>query len=318
MANRVKVRPERSQIWARVFLSGASGSGKTRGALELASRLMAGNLPIALANTEPNRGELYADRFPIEALIDIEEDYHPDRFIEAIDTAEELCSGGVLIVDSATHEWYGTNGITQLASRFGDWAKARPLHQRFVDRLQVAQMHVIVCCRAKMKYEQVEVEQANGTKKQTVVALGVGPMQDADFQYEFSLAGMIDRASHEVEWSGHVDALEGQTTTLVGDDADRVADTLTKWLSDGNPIQPPPAADETEVTKLRAVLDAGGADAEAIEDFLAKGRRRNRGQLHPDWVAEQIAKCEARLRERGGGQAAGTAEGQQSLEGATA
>lgn len=295
MANRVKQRPTRSQIWARVFLSGPSGAGKTRGAFELASRLMGGDLPIALANTEPNRGELYADRFPIEALIDIEGDYNPERFIEAIDSAEELCSGGVLILDSATHEWYGTNGITQLASRFGDWAKARPLHQKFVDRLQIAQMHVIVCCRAKMKYEQVEVEQANGTKKQTVIALGVGPMQDADFQYEFSLAGQIDRASHEVEWTGHVDALEGQTTTLVGEDADRVAAVLSKWLSEGDPIVPPETAAEEDVARLRELLAATGVSDEDVEKGLAVARRQNRGQLHPEFVAGKIAAAEEKL-----------------------
>lgn len=300
MPNRVTQKPTRSQIWARLFLTGPSGAGKTRGAFELASRLMGGGLPIALANTEPNRGELYADRFAIEALIDIEEDYHPDRFIEAIDTAEQMCPGGVLILDSATHEWYGTNGITQLASRFSDWGKARPLHQKFVDRLQVAQMHIIVCCRAKMKYEQVEVEQANGTKKQTVVALGVGPMQDADFQYEFSLSGMIDRASHEVEWSGHVDALEGKTTTLVGEDADEVAETLSKWLSEGDPIVPPPTADEADVAKLRAILDAEGVSADDIERGFAAARARNRGQLHPEWVAEKIEAAEKRMGARQG------------------
>jgi hypothetical protein len=294
MANKVQRNVKRSQVWARVFLSGASGSGKTRGAFELASRLFDGVLPIVLANTEPNRGQLYADRFPIEALIDIEGDYHPERFIEAIDQAEQIAPGGALILDSATHEWYGTNGITQLASRFGDWAKARPLHQRFVDRLQTAQMHVIVCCRAKMKYEQVEVEGANGSKKQTVVALGVGPMQDADFQYEFSLAGQIDRASHEVEWSGHIDSLEGTTGNLV-DDADEIARTLTGWLSEGEPLVPPEEADTDAVAELLASLTAEGFKPEMIENRFAIARQENRGKLHPDYVAEQLAKSKERL-----------------------
>lgn len=298
MANKVKLNPQRSQIWARLFLSGPSGSGKTRGAFELASRLMGGGLPLVYANTEPNRGEMYADRFPLAALIDIEEDYHPERFIEAIDTAEQIAPGGILILDSATHEWYGTNGITQLASRFGDWAKARPLHQRFVDRLQVAQMHVIVCCRAKMKYEQVDVEQPNGTKKPTVVTLGVGPMQDADFQYEFSLAGQIDRASHEVEWTGHVDALEGTTTTLVGEDCDRVASILSKWLSEGDPIVPPETADEEEVARLREMLILEGVSEDDIEKGFAIARRQNRGQIHPDWIAEKLAAAEKRAGTR--------------------
>lgn len=292
MPNKVERNVRRTQVWARVFLTGASGSGKTRGAFELASRIFDGELPIVLANTEPNRGKLYADRFDIEGLVDIEGDYHPDRFIEAIDVAEQIAPGGTLILDSATHEWYGTNGITQQASRFGDWAKARPLHQRFVDRIQVAQMHVIVCCRAKMKYEQVEVD-----GKQTVVTLGVGPMQDADFQYEFSLAGQIDRGSHEVEWSGHIDSLEGTTSNLV-EDADGIAKTLTGWLSEGEPVEPPERADDADVEALRASLLSENdpkITAAVIEEKFAVARRGNRGALSPAYVLDALAKSQKRL-----------------------
>lgn len=291
----VKRRVQRSQMWARIFLHGPSGAGKTRGAFEIASRLFDGNLKIALANTEANRGELYADRFNIEALIEIEGDYHPQRFIEAIDIAEKEVPGGILIIDSATHEWYGTNGVTQLANKFSDWNRARPLHQTFVDRLQVANLHLIVCCRSKMKYEQVEIERPNGTKQQTVIALGIGPMQDADFQYEFSLAGQFDRTTHDVEWSGHVDALEGTTTNLVTDGDTTIA-AIERWLSEGTPIEPIEIADEAEVAKLRAALDAEGFEMERIDAGFAVARRENRGQLHPDYVAEQLKKAEGRLK----------------------
>ncbi len=296
MALKIERDVKRTHVWARVFLSGPSGSGKTRGAFELASRIYEGSLPIVLANTEPNRGKLYADRFPIATLIDIEGDYHPDRFIEAIDAAEEDAPGGILILDSATHEWYGTNGITQLASRFGDWAKARPLHQKFVDRLQVAQMHVIVCCRAKMKYEQVDVDDGRGGTKPAVITLGVGPMQDADFQYEFSLAGQIDRATHLVDWSGHIDSLEGTTSNLV-EDADTIASTLTGWLSAGEPIVPPEEAEQEAVTALLELwAELRPRDWETLaEDTFTKARRLNRGVLHPDWVAEQTDKAKAAI-----------------------
>lgn len=295
MANRIKRNVKRTNVWGRVFLSGPSGSGKTRGAFELASKLYDGKLPIVLANTEPNRGELYADRFAIEALIDIESDYHPDRFVEAIDDAEQIAPGGILILDSATHEWYGTNGVTQLASRFGDWAKARPLHQKFVDRLQTAQMHVIVCCRAKMKYEQVEVD-----GRQQVITLGIGPMQDADFPYEFSLTGQIDRASHEVEWAGHIDALDGKTSNLV-EDAIPLADVITGWLSEGDPVAAPEEADPAVVEELLATLTVWREEGnraltdDAIEATFTKARRANRGAISPEWAAEQLVKAKAGL-----------------------
>lgn len=299
MANKVKRNVKRTQVWARVFLTGPSGSGKTRGAFELAARLFDGSLPIGYVNTEPNRGEMYADRFAIDTLVDIEADYHPERFIEAIDTVEGNIPGGILILDSATHEWYGTNGITQLASRFGDWATARPIHQKFVDRIQIAQLHVIVCCRAKMKYEQVEVD-----GRQKVITLGVGPMQDADFQYEFSLAGQIDRASHEVEWSGHIDSLEGTTSNLV-ENVDDIAKTLTGWLSEGEPQEAPQEATAEATAELVASLVAEGFKADKIEERFAIARRDNRGKLHPDYVVEQFAKSKERLAKKAKGEAAG-------------
>lgn len=285
---------KREQVWARVGLIGPGGSGKSRGSFELASRLFDGTLPITLINTEANRGKLYADRFKIDALIEVLDDHHPERFIEAWDAAEQITPGGVVILDSATHEWYGTNGVTQLASRFGDWAKARPLHQKFVDRMNSMQCHVIVCTRAKMKYEQVEVEQANGSKKVSVVALGVGPMQDADFQYEFSLVGNFDRTTHLVEWTGHVDSLEGQSGNLV-EDGDEIAGKLTAWLSEGAAMEPILAATEEEIAELRAVLLEEGHSLVKIEQRFAERRAQNRGQLHPEYVAEALAAAHERL-----------------------
>jgi hypothetical protein len=306
MTVRIETDVQREQMWARVFLHGPSGSGKTRGAFELASRLFDGQLPIALINTEPNRGKMYADRFKLAALAEVQDDYHPERFMEALDAIERIIPGGVCILDSATHEWYGTNGITQLASRFNDWAKARPLHQRFVDRIQTAQMHMVVCCRSKMKYDQQTVMD-NGREKTVVVALGVGPMQDADFQYEFSLAGSFDRASHDVEWTGHVDALEGQTTNLVTDEG-LTARTLTDWLSQGTAL--PEAATPDQVEELRQSLLAEGFSVERIEGGFATQRQKDRGVLSPGYVEEQLGKSKGRLaaKQDNAGKAAGGAE----------
>lgn len=298
---------KRDQVWGRINLIGPSGSGKSRGAFEIGSRLFAGTLPIVLINTEPNRGKLYADRFKLEALIELTGSYHPERFIEAIQAAEDIAPGGILILDSATHEWYGTDGVTQQASRLSDWAKARPLHQSFVDRLSIAQMHVIVCCRAKMKYDQSEVELPGGGKRQTVTVLGVGPMQDGDFQYEFSLVGMFDQKSHEVEWSGHIDSLIDTTSNLVTD-ADEVAEAITGWLSEGEAPAPIEAATDEQIAALTASLAAEGFKPEVIEEKFTVARRANRGKLHPDYVASNLEKSVERLAAKAGGKQDGKAE----------
>jgi hypothetical protein len=287
----------REQLWARIFFMGPTGSGKSRAALELGSKLYGGELHTTLINTERGRGRLYADRYTY-SLIDLSGDdgqpvdQSPERFVKAIDLAESRHPGGVLVLDSASHEWMGANGVLQQADRFGEWKTVRPKHNGFVDRLMAYQGHVIVCVRAKMKYEQTE-EVVDGRKKYSVNMLGVGPIQSDDFQYEFNLVGRFDQETKDVTFSGHVDPLVETVANLY--DATEVAATLTKWLSEGDPQEPPEAAPEEAVNELLVSLETEKIAAAVIEEKFALARRENRGQLHPEYVADQLAKSKERL-----------------------
>lgn len=301
--------PVRSALWLRGFFMGPTGGGKSKGALRLATHLFGGELPITLINSEQGRGKLYADRFPIAAYIGLDElvasggDFSPIVWEKAFDLAERRNPGGIIVADSISHEWMGKNGVLQQADRFGNWKDVRPLHaEHFVQRMMGLECHLIVCCRAKMKYEVEEQPRENGSgTRQVITPLGVGPIQDADLQYEFNLVGQFEQRTHHCMFTGHVDPLI-DTVHDLDDDSD-LADVVAKlerWLSEGDPILPPPTADDAAVAKLRAALDAGGLAPEVIEDFLDRGRRRNRGQLHPDWVATKTAEAEAKLAERHG------------------
>lgn len=286
----------RSALWLRGFFHAPTGAGKSKGSLRLASRLFGGELRTTLLNSEQGRGRLYADRITYD-LIDLAQltasgqaDFSPATWIKAIDVAEERNPGGIFVLDSVSHEWMGKNGVLQQADRFGDWKTVRPRHAEFVERLLAVEGHVIVCCRSKMKYEVSEEEVPGRAKpRQTVLALGVGPIQDSELQYEFNLVGQFEQRTHEVTFSGHVDPLVDTVHDLDNDDElDAVCAALEKWLSEGDPIVAPPTADEKEVTKLRGLLDAAGISAEDIEKGFSIARRQNRGQLHPDWVAKKI------------------------------
>lgn len=285
----------REHIWLRGFFMGPTGGGKSKGALEVASRLFGGELPLTLINTERGRGKLYADRFKYN-LIDMsgdaggDVDHSPESFVRAVDLAESKSPGGVLILDSASHEWMGKEGVLQQADRFGEWKTVRPKHQTFVDRLMAYQGHVIVCVRAKMKYDVGEEEKSGGGKRQVITMLGVGPIQDGDLQYEFNLVGRFDQQTKEVTWSGHVDQLQGTVSNLA-EDADDVVAKLEQWLSEGDPPAPPEAATDEAIAELRALLEANSNVTDTmIEETFASQRKKNRGVLHPDWVAAQITK----------------------------
>lgn len=291
---------ERTQVWARAFLMGPTSAGKSRAAFELASRMFGGDLPITYINTERDREKLYADRYKF-SLINLaglgsgpaNTELVPELFVHALDLAEQRNPGGIYIVDSASHEW---SAILSMSDRFRDWGTLTPRHDSFVLRLQQCDAHVIVCCRAKMKYEQ--------TSDNDVRLIGLGPEQRPNFQYEFNLVGTLEVTSHEVTWSGHVDPLIGQTHNML-QDAQHVADTYTRWLSEGVNVEPVRAASEQEIAALRASLTAEGISAERIESGFSTARQMNRGKLSPDYVAEQLAgSAKRRERKEQGGPAA--------------
>lgn len=284
----------RENVWLRGFLMGPTGSGKSRGALELATRIarIFGDVPVTLINSEKGRGKLYADRFRY-SLIEIDGDFSPQSYVKAIDLAEERTPGGVVVIDSASHEWMGANGVLQQADRFGEWKKVRPLHNEFVERILAIEGHVLVCCRAKMKYD-VGTEVVQGREKQVITMLGVGPIQSDDMQYEFNWVARFDQETKEATFSGHVDALQGVVTAVVDEAADRVAETLTKWCSEGEPPEPPAEATQEAIDALTTLLLFEGHTAETIENGYTVARRGNRGRLHPDWVAEKTAAAEDR------------------------
>lgn len=292
----------RDQILLRGFLMGATGSGKSRGALELASKLAErfGDIPITLINTERQRGKLYADRYRFSYIgLENEESLGPETFVRALDLAEQKHPGGIAIIDSVSHEWMGRDGILQRADRFGDWKRVRPQHNDFVERLTAYNGHLIVACRAKMKYEVTEEEVPGRSKpRQIVTPLGVGPIQSDDLQYEFNLVGRFDVTTHEVVFSGHVDPLVDGVYNLL-EQGDEVGDLLAKWLSEGAVPERPPAADPGRVAELRAALDADGFTSEQIEHGFAVARRQNGGELHPEWVEEKLADAIARLKKKG-------------------
>lgn len=298
--------PTRSALWLRGFFMGPTGAGKSLGALLLAFAMWKGELPVTLINTEVGRGKLYADRFPLAGYIGLDElaasgrgDFSPQVWEKAYDKAERENPGGIIIADSITHEWHGKNGVLKQADRFGNWKDVRPLHEdQFVARMAALQCHLIVCTRAKMKYEVEEQERENGRgTRQVITPLGVGPMQDADLQYEFNLVGQFEQRSHECLFTGHVDPLIDTMHDLSNEDdlADVVA-KLERWLSEGSPILPPETASESEIAKLRAALDADGVSAEDVEKGFAIARRQNRGQLHPEFVAKKLSDVEERLQ----------------------
>lgn len=185
-------KAKREQVWLKVLLSGASGSGKSYSALKIATGLAKQcNSGIAYIGTEGSRNKYYSDEFDYD-LLELEEPFESEKYIEAIDVAVEA-GYKVLIIDSMTHEWKWLNDTHDKmpGNSFTNWGKLKPRHHKFLDKILNSPIHVIATARGK---DDWVLEDKNG--KQVPKKVGMGQQQDKDISYEFTVSLMIAQDTH--------------------------------------------------------------------------------------------------------------------------
>ena len=191
MAGFVKAKKE--QVWLKVLLSGASGSGKSYSALRIAKGIAdkCGSR-IAYIGTEGSRNKYYATKFDYD-LLEIEEPYTIDKYIEGIDAAIE---GGykVLIIDSLTHEWLWLNDTHDKmpGNSFQNWGKLKPMHRAFMDKILTCPIHVIATSRSKDEW----VLETDAKGRQIPRKVGLGSQQDRNITYEYTVSLVIAQDTH--------------------------------------------------------------------------------------------------------------------------
>jgi hypothetical protein len=177
-------KAERKKAKLRLGIVGASGSGKTWSALEIATG-MGGK--IGMIDTEAGRGELYANDFEYD-LIRLDAPYSPERYIQAIKQFEEA-GYDTLIIDSLSHAWVGEGGVLSIVDRAGSksftegWRVATPKQNALIDAIITSKMHIIVAMRVKTEY--VTEKDQNG--KMVPRKIGLAPVQRDGLEYEFTL-----------------------------------------------------------------------------------------------------------------------------------
>lgn len=182
----------REKVWIKVLLSGASGSGKSYSALRLATGI-AGKVGsrIAFIGTEGSRNKYYSDEYDYD-LLELEEPFSIDKYIEAIDAAIDA-GYKVLIIDSLTHEWTWLNDVHDKmpGNSFQNWGKLKPKHHAFMDKILTSPIHVIATARGKDAWT---LEDKNG--KQVPKKVGMGAQQDKDISYEYTVSLMLEQDTH--------------------------------------------------------------------------------------------------------------------------
>ena len=191
----------RERIPLLIGLAGGTGSGKTFSALTLARGIAQGK-PFAGIDTENGRMSHYADLFPECETAQITPPFRPAKYADAIEAADKA-GYPVVVVDSASHEWYGDGGCLDWHDELegGDpkkkltaWIEPKRDHKRMVTRLLQLRAHVILCFRAEPKVEAVRGE--NGRieikPKETLTGLdGWIPIAEKNLPYELTCSFLL-------------------------------------------------------------------------------------------------------------------------------
>jgi hypothetical protein len=248
----------RTKAKLRMALIGPSGSGKTYSALALATGLGG---RIALIDTERGSGELYADSFDYDTL-QLEPPFTPKKYIDAIKAAEDAGYASV-IVDSLSHAWAGEGGILDIhdtstrGSRSGNgfqaWKDVTPQHERIVNAILGAKLHVIGTIRTKTAYEVVEDERGKKAPKR----IGLAPIQRQGLEYEFTCVLDLSVESHIASASKDRTGLFDSQHFVISQDTGR---QLAAWLDSGaDPVEKPdPFADWKEAIRQADSMEALG------------------------------------------------------------
>lgn len=219
-------RAVRSKLKLRLGIFGPSGSGKTYSALKIAKGIGG---KIALCDSE--RGSSRAYHKIAEFDVDTMDKNTPEEYIEKIKDAVKA-GYDVLILDSITHEWIqikdSVDDITS-ASRSGNsytaWKEPTKRHDRFVNAILQAPIHIICTMREKDETEMI----ANEKGKVEPVKIGFKPDQRKGLEYEFSTIFRLNRK--------HIAVAEKDRTELFDHFEDplteQVGAHLKEWLDEG-------------------------------------------------------------------------------------
>lgn len=176
-------KAERKKAKLRLGIAGASGSGKTWSALEIATG-MGGK--IGMIDTEAGRGELYGNDFEYD-IIRLEAPYRTARYIEAI-KAFENAGYDILIIDSLSHAWDGSGGVLSTVDAGGGWftkggQQGSAEQNALIEAIITSKLHIITTLRAKTEYAMEKDDRG----KMVPHKLGLKPIQRDNIEYEYTV-----------------------------------------------------------------------------------------------------------------------------------
>lgn len=261
----------RENVWVKILLGGASGSGKTYSSLRLAKGMASKcGGRIAAIDTENGRIRYYANEFDFDDM-QLDEPYTPEKYIEAINDAVD---GGykVLIIDSISHEWnYCVETHDKMpGNTYTNWAKITPRHDAFMEKVLQSPLHIIATVRGKDEYV---LEEKNG--KQTPKKVGLGYKQRDGVEYNYTATFNIAQDTHIAEVTkDNTHIFEGRYEVLTEKDGEAIYD----WANTGvkpakkepKVVEAPKTVEEIQNDVLDLLKLLGGSANKDIVEIVEK------------------------------------------------
>lgn len=280
-------KAKRESVWIKWLLEGASGSGKSFSALAVATGIFekCGGEGICMINSEASRGVYYAENFEY-SIIDLDPPYTAQKYIDAIDAAIDA-GFKVIIIDGISQEWSWLNEYHDSlgGNSFQAWARCKPIHKKFMDKILTCPAHVICTARGKQEYS---IEERNGKKE--ITKLGVGADQSKQLSFEFTISLFLNEAHFWTVDKDNSRVFEGRPSSiLTKEDGILVYEwanvggdppvTMKSTMGEGSPdTQMEMPVDELKATKESIIAlckELGGTKnerlMEVLKSFVASG-----------------------------------------------
>jgi hypothetical protein len=218
----------------RLAVSGPGGSGKTFTLLRLATELGG---RVALVDTEHGSASKYADQFAFDVLE--LSSYDPGILPDLIDYVSAQ-GYSTLIIDSLSHFWNGVGGELEQVERitartksnnsWSAWREVSPKHNRMIDAMLAAPVHVLVSMRVKTEWI---VDRDEKTGKTAPRKVGLQPIMRDGIEYEFDICGEMDQENIMIITKSRCPAVTGGLFPKPGKE---LAALLSLWLN-GEPTE---------------------------------------------------------------------------------
>lgn len=236
---------------------GPQGSGKTMSALLFAAGLAGPDGRVVVIDTERGRASLYADNKRVMAalpqgykVVELDQPYHPQRFMEALDLVERE-GYKVCLIDSESDSWDGPGGCTDIAeANKGRWNKSKLANKRMKTRIALSDMHVISLFKAQEKSKIID-KAVSASGKEEILSLGVLPICEKNAFYPLLLGFSVDPKTHlatAVKYHEDLGHIFKDPKLITKDDGDRVR----QWNEGG--VAPEPNEQLIKRSKVSAAL----------------------------------------------------------------